>query len=349
VTAGLECPVPGAYDRVVLAHGGGGRLTEDLVRGIFLRAFPGEILAAREDQAAVTVPAGRIAVTTDAFVVRPLVFPGGDIGRLSVCGTVNDLVVGGAEPLYLTAAFVLEEGLALSDLARIAASMQAACSEAGVEIVAGDTKVVERGHGDGVYITTTGVGVLPPPGERPPLSAANARPGDRVIVSGPVGDHGVAVLSVREGVAFETSLVSDCAPLSSLARAVVRACPRGLRAMRDPTRGGLATALHEIATASKAGIEIDERRVPVRPEVEGACELLGLDPLYVACEGRLIAIVAPDEANLALAAMRADPLGEGAAEIGAVVEGAPRVALRSRVGGRRALPLLSGEQLPRIC
>jgi hydrogenase expression/formation protein HypE len=349
MTAGFECPVPGPYANVVLAHGGGGRLTEELVRDVFLRAFPGQTLAAREDQASVTVPRGRVAVTTDAFVVRPVFFPGGDIGKLSVCGTVNDLAVGGAEPLYLTAAFVLEEGFPLRDLARIAASMQATCAEAGVEIVAGDTKVVERGHGDGVYITTTGVGVLPDPGERPPLSCANARPGDRVLVSGPVGDHGVAVLSVREGLSFETSLVSDCAPLAGLSRAIVRACPRGLRAMRDPTRGGLATALHEIAAASGVAIEIEEPRIPVRPEVEGACELLGLDPLYVACEGRLIAIVAPDEAPAALAAMRADPLGAGAAEIGSIAAGTPRLTLRSGIGGRRVLSPLSGEPLPRIC
>jgi hydrogenase expression/formation protein HypE len=349
LTPGFACPVPiDRYERVVLGHGSGGRLTADLVARVFLSAFEDPTLAALEDQATVAVGSGgRLAITTDAFVVRPIFFPGGDIGRLAVCGTVNDLAVGGATPLYVTAAFVLEEGLPLADLRRVVASMRAACDEAGVRLVAGDTKVVERGKGDQVFITTTGVGTLD--AGVPRLSVANARPGDRVLVSGTLGDHGVAILSVREGMELETALESDVAPVTRVARAVLDAAA-GARCMRDPTRGGLASTLNEIATASRVGIVVDEPGVPVRSAVRAACELLGLDAMYVANEGKLVAVVPSAQAEGALAAMRATPGGRDAAVVGTVVDGRPgTVTVRSPIGGERLLPMLAGEQLPRIC
>jgi hydrogenase expression/formation protein HypE len=342
------CPAPVAgYDRIVLGHGGGGRLTADLVGRVFLPALGNPVLSALEDQAVVDVGGGaRIAMTTDAFVVRPIFFPGGDIGRLAICGTVNDLAVGGATPRFVTAAFVLEEGFAVADLARIAGSMRAACDEAGVVLVAGDTKVVERGKGDGVFVTTTGVGTFETPRA---LSIAAARAGDAVIVSGTLGDHGIAILSVRDGLAFETALESDVAPLHDVARAVLAASPDA-RCMRDPTRGGLGSALNEIAAASRVGIAIDETAVPVRDEVRGACELLGLDPLYVANEGKLVAIVPAGDADAVLASVRARPRGRDAAIVGRVVGDRPGVVtVRSSIGGERVMPMLAGEQLPRIC
>jgi hydrogenase expression/formation protein HypE len=322
-------------------------LTADLVNHLFLPIFGGAVLAALEDQATLAIDhGGRIAITTDAFVVRPLFFPGGDIGSLAVHGTVNDLAVGGAEPRYLTAAFVLEEGLPIETLAKVARSMRVACDEAGVAIVAGDTKVVERGKADGIFITTTGVGVVPA-GRR--LSISSARPGDRVIVSGPIGDHGVAVLSLREGLEFETALESDSAPVTSLARAVLAAAPR-TRCMRDPTRGGLASVLNELAVASKVGVVLREEAIPLRPAVRAACELFGLDPLHVACEGRLVAVVPSEEAEAALAALTADPQGKNARVVGEIVAHQPGlVTLCSPLGGERLIPLLSGEPLPRIC
>ncbi|WP_197447030.1 hydrogenase expression/formation protein HypE [Tautonia plasticadhaerens] len=339
-------------DRVLLGHGGGGRATADLIGRLFVPAFGNEVLAALEDQATVRLPGGdgvpapRIAISTDAFVVRPLFFPGGDIGRLAVHGTINDLVVGGAEPLYLAAAFILEEGLALDDLGRIVASMRDSCAEAGVILVAGDTKVVDRGKGDGVYITTTGVGLAP---EGRSLSIRDARPGDRILVSGTIGDHGIAIMSVREGIEFETALESDTAPLGGLVRAMLGACP-GIRAMRDPTRGGVSAALNELAAASRVGVTLLEGSIPVRPEVRGACEMLGLDPLDVANEGKLLAVSPPEDADALLAAMRSHPLGRDAAIIGRVVAEHPgMVTLRSVVGGERIVSMLSGEQLPRIC
>jgi len=347
------CPLPrSSYDRISLGHGSGGLLSAELIQRLFLPAFASEVLDALEDQATVSLPglegasAPRIAITTDSFVVRPIFFPGGDIGRLAVHGTVNDLAVGGARPLFLAAAFILEEGLALDDLRRIAASMRRACDEAGVALVAGDTKVVDRGKGDQIFISTTGVGLVP---EGRSLSIRKARPGDRVLVSGTMGDHGIAIMSVREGIEFETVLESDTAPLNGLAEAILRACP-GTRCMRDPTRGGLSSALNELATASGVGVELDEATIPLRPEVRGACEMLGLDPLYVANEGKLIAVVPPGDAGRALEAMRSHPLGRDAAVVGTVVDGHPgMVVLRSRVGGSRVVTLLAGEQLPRIC
>ncbi len=347
------CPVPQSrYDQVVLGHGGGGLLTSELIQRLFLPAFGNDVLAALEDQATLRlgedngVKAPRIAFSTDSFVVRPLFFPGGDIGRLAVHGTVNDLAVGGARPLFLSAAFILEEGLPIADLKRIVASMRSACDEAGVALVTGDTKVVDRGKGDKVFITTSGIGLIP---EGRSLSIRSARPGDRIIVSGTIGDHGIAIMSVREGIEFETVLESDSAALTDLVRVMLDACP-SIRAMRDPTRGGLSSALNELAEASRVGVKIDEASIPIRAEVRGACEMLGLDPLYVANEGKLIAVVPEDDAERLVAVMRTHPLGRNASLIGQIVPQHPgMVTMRSLVGGERVVTLLSGEQLPRIC
>ena len=331
-------------------HGAGGRASAQLIEQLFARAFDNPALREGNDGAVLPAPpAGhRLVLATDAHVISPLFFPGGDIGALSVHGTVNDVAMMGAQPLYLSASFILEEGLPLADLKRIVDSMAAAASEAGVAIVTGDTKVVEQGHGDGVFISTTGAGWLPP-GRR--LGGDLARPGDVVLVSGPIGDHGVAVLSKRESLEFETEIVSDSAALNGLTAAMLAAVPEGsVRVLRDPTRGGLATTLNEIARQSGTGITLDEAKIPVRAQVEAACELLGLDPLYVACEGRLVAICAPDVADPLLAAMHAHPLGQQAARIGLVTDDPHRfVQMATRFGGRRVVDWLSGEQLPRIC
>jgi hydrogenase expression/formation protein HypE len=347
------CPVPQSrYEHILLGHGSGGQLTADLIQRLFVPGFASDVLGALEDQATVSLDAGngvkapRVAFTTDAFVVRPLFFPGGDIGKLAVHGTVNDLAVGGARPLFLSAAFILEEGLPLADLRRIVGSMHEACRQAGVTLVTGDTKVVDRGKGDGVFITTSGIGLVP---EGRALSIHAARPGDRILVSGTLGDHGIAIMSVREGLEFETILESDTAPLTGLAEAILEACPQ-TRCMRDPTRGGLSSALCELAAASRVGVELDETAIPLRPEVRGACEMLGLDPLYVANEGKLIAVVPPEDAGRVLDAMRTHPLGKNAAVVGKVVDDHPGlVILRSLVGGERVVLMLAGEQLPRIC
>jgi hydrogenase expression/formation protein HypE len=343
----LSCPVPfGPGDAVQLAHGGGGRAMQRLLDAVFLPAFDNPALAARHDSAVVDAGGVRLALTTDAYVVHPRRFPGGDIGSLAVHGTVNDLAMAGARPCWLAAAFVLEEGLALTELEAIVASMRAAAAAAGVTVVTGDTKVVDRGKGDGLFVTTSGVGVVPAGVDVRP---ARVRPGDVVLLSGDVGRHGIAVLSVREGLAFETPVASDCAPLSGLVAALVEAGV-DTHCLRDPTRGGLAAALNEIATAAGVGVELHEAAVPVADGVAGACELLGLDPLYVACEGRLVAFVAPAAAEHALTVLRRHPLGAGAARVGQVTDGpAGTVSLVTRVGTRRLLDLLSGEQLPRIC
>ncbi|MBC7156195.1 MAG: hydrogenase expression/formation protein HypE [Rhodobacteraceae bacterium] len=328
---------------VEMRHGAGGRDMTDLIAALFLSAFGG---TGQEDQATLVLPPGRVALSTDGFVISPLFFPGGDIGTLAVNGTVNDIAMGGARPLALTAGFVLEEGFALADLARIARSMGQAARAAGVRIVAGDTKVVERGKGDGVFITTAGIGVVRD-GVR--LSACNARPGDAVLVSGSMGDHGVAVMATRAGFDFETEVVSDCAALHDLAGALLDAAP-GCRLMRDPTRGGLAAVLNEIAQASRVGIALHEARVPVRPGVRGACELLGLDPLYVANEGKLVAVLPAAEAEAGLAALHAHPLGREAAIVGEVRDDPDRfVEMETLLGGRRIVDWIAGEQLPRIC
>jgi hydrogenase expression/formation protein HypE len=348
------CPLPKSrYEHILLGHGSGGQLAAELIQRLFVPGFGNEVLEALEDQASLSLGdkvsgtvSPRLAFTTDAFVVRPLFFPGGDIGRLAVHGTVNDLAVGGALPLFLSAAFILEEGLALTDLQRIVASMRQACAEAGVSLVTGDTKVVDRGKGDGVYITTSGIGLIP---DGCALSIHNARPGDRILVSGSIGDHGIAILSVREGLEFETVLESDTAPLTALTQAILKASPR-TRCMRDATRGGLSSVLNELAVASRVGVRLQEATIPIRPEVRGACEMLGLDPLYVANEGKLIAVVPAEDADRVLDAMRTQPLGKNAALIGDVVADNPgMVILRSLVGGERVVTMLAGEQLPRIC
>ena len=343
-------PLDLKHGRVDMNHGAGGRASAQLIEALFARAFDNPALREGNDGAVLPAPpAGhRLVLATDAHVISPLFFPGGDIGALSVHGTVNDVAMMGAQPLYLSASFILEEGLPLADLKRIVDSMAAAAREAGVAIVTGDTKVVEQGHGDGVFISTTGAGWLPP-GRR--LGGDLARPGDVVLVSGPIGDHGVAVLSKRESLEFETEIVSDSAALNGLTAAMLAAVPEGsVRVLRDPTRGGLATTLNEITRQSGTGITLDEAKIPVRAQVEAACELLGLDPLYVACEGRLVAICAPDVADPLLAAMQAHPLGQQAARIGLVTDDPHRfVQMATRFGGRRVVDWLSGEQLPRIC
>ncbi|MEO8707230.1 MAG: hydrogenase expression/formation protein HypE [Kofleriaceae bacterium] len=341
-----DCPLPiASYDRVLLGHGSGGRLSAELVARLFVPALGLDPAAPLED-AAIVDGGGRLAITTDTFVVKPLVFRGGDIGRLAICGTVNDLAVAGAEPRYITAAFVLEEGLAMAELERIARSMRQACSDSEVQLVAGDTKVVERGKGDGVFITTTGVGIVP---AGRALSIAAARPGDAILVSGPLGDHGVTILSMRDGTALETELASDVAPVIGLVRALLAAVP-GVRCMRDPTRGGLASTLCELAEASRIGVRIVERHIPFRDEVRAACELWGLDPLHMASEGRIVAVVPAGEAERALAALRGHPLGREAAIAGECVAEHPGlVTLASRTGGERIVAMLAGEPLPRIC
>ncbi len=333
--------------RVDLAHGSGGRAMAHLIAELFQPSLDNDWLRRGNDQAAFDVAGGRMVITTDGYVVSPLFFPGGDIGSLAVHGTINDIAMSGAKPLYLSAAFIIEEGFPLRDLQRIADSMGAASRAAGVPVVTGDTKVVERGKADGVFITTTGVGVVPAGLD---LSAQQAQVGDKVLLSGTIGDHGVAVMSQRQNLAFETSIVSDSAALHGLVAAMVAAAPQALRVMRDPTRGGLAATLNELAQQSGVGFRLDEQQLPVRPEVAAACELLGLDPLYVANEGKLVAVVAGDAADSVLAAMRAHPLGRDAALIGEVVEDDHRfVQMTTSFGGGRIVDWLSGEQLPRIC
>jgi hydrogenase expression/formation protein HypE len=339
--------------RIDMNHGAGGRASAQLIDEVFARAFDNEFLRQGNDGASLPAPpelleGGRLVMACDGHVVSPLVFPGGDLGCLSVHGTINDVAMLGARPLYLSASFILEEGFALADLVRIVGSMAAASREAGVPVVTGDTKVVQRGKGDGCFIATTGVGVLP---AGVAIGGANAQPGDVLILSGTIGEHGVAVLSQRESLQFETEIVSDTAALHTLVDAMLRAAPPGtVHVLRDPTRGGLGTTLNEIARQSNVGLLIDESAVPVQPQVEAACELLGLDPMYIANEGKLVAAVAPEAADGVLAAMRAHPLGRQAARIGEVLADEHRfVRMRTRFGGQRVVDWLSGEPLPRIC
>lgn len=333
-------------DRVTMAHGAGGKASRTLVEALILDAFRNPALAPLSDAARIGPFAGPIAVTTDAFVVHPLEFPGGTIGELAVNGTVNDLAMVGARPRAITVALVLEEGLEIARLRRIIEGLANAASAASVDVVAGDTKVVERGAADGCYIVTTGVGVIDVPQT---LGVEEVRAGDAVLVSGPIGDHGVTVMLARGELDIRAPVVSDTAPLTDVALALCAAVP-GVRFLRDPTRGGVATVLNEVALDGGVGIEIDETAVPVRPEVRGACELLGIDPLYVACEGRFVAIVAPGDADLALAAIRDHPFGAGAALIGAVTaEPEGTVLVRTPLGGLRVADLLVGDPLPRIC
>jgi hydrogenase expression/formation protein HypE len=343
----LSCPAPAAPGETIqLAHGGGGRRMRDLLEEVFLPAFACPELERRHDSAVLRPGAGRLAFTTDSYVVSPLFFPGGDIGRLAVYGTVNDLAMAGARPRWLAAGFILEEGLSLDALRRVVASMREAARECGVRLVTGDTKVVDRGKGDGLFVTTTGIGEVPPGVESSP---DRVRAGHAILLSGDVGRHGVAILSVREGLAFETAIESDCAPLWPAVDALLRASVP-LACLRDLTRGGLASALNEIASAAGVAMEVDEAAIPVSAPVAAACELLGLDPLHVANEGRMIAIVPEEQAGRALEALRSVSVSAGAVRIGAV-RGGPdaRVVLRGPFGNRRILDLLSGEQLPRIC
>ena len=339
-------PVDFRHGCVDMSHGGGGRAMAQLVDELFQRAFANEWLRQGNDQAAFTMPPGRVVMATDSHVVSPLFFPGGDIGCLSVHGTINDVAMAGAVPLYLAAGFILEEGFALADLKRIVDSMAAASKDAGVPVVTGDTKVVERGKGDGVFITTTGVGVVPAGVN---IAGDRARPGDRILVSGMLGDHGVAIMSLRENLSFETTITSDTAALHGLVAAMVQAVP-GIHCLRDPTRGGLASTLNELAAQSGCGMLISEAALPVRPQVDAACELLGLDPLYVANEGKLVAVCEAADAPRLLEVMRAHPLGRDAALIGEVIDDPHHfVQMDTRFGGRRIVDWLTGEQLPRIC
>jgi hydrogenase expression/formation protein HypE len=352
----FSCPVPlRDYPEVILGHGGGGMLSRELIENVFLPAFHNPLLDRLGDStvldldgpmAALGAAGGRLAFSTDSYVVRPLFFPGGSIGELAVNGTVNDLAMSGARPLVLSAAFIIEEGFSIAQLAVVAERMAAAARRAGVSIVTGDTKVVERGHGDGCYINTSGLGMVPASvaiGQEP------IRDGDAVLVSGTIGEHGMAIMSVREGLEFDARIESDTAPLHGLVAAMLGACP-GIRVLRDPTRGGVATSLNEIVARSASGIEIEETAVPVSPPVASACEILGLDPLHVANEGRLLAVVPAAAAAAVLEAMRRHEHGTGAEQIGRVVAEHPgMVVARTALGGRRVLPMPLGEQLPRIC
>ncbi len=343
-----SCPLPLAdYPTIVMGHGGGGKLGNELVEHLFLPAFRNPSLENLGDAAVLETGGARLAFSTDSFVVQPLFFPGGSIGELAVNGTVNDLAVSGAEPKFLSASFILEEGFALNRLAAIVDAMAKAAATAGVQIVTGDTKVVERGHGDGCYITTAGIGVLCPGIS---VGPHRAQVGDAVIVSGTIGDHGMAIMSVREGLEFESQIRSDCAALNGMIAEVLDAAGAAVHAMRDPTRGGLASTLNEIANSSNVGVAIDETNIPVRPEVQSACELLGLDPVYVANEGKAVFFVAPEAADRVLAILRAHPLGKDAARIGHVTaEHKHMLIARTAMGANRVIPTMIGEQLPRIC
>lgn len=344
---GWTCPTPLLhYPTIVMGHGSGGKMMADLIQHMFASAFENDLLTQMGDSAVFTINGSRLAFTTDSFVVSPLFFPGGDIGELAVNGTVNDLAMSGAQPMFLSSGFILEEGLAMETLGRIVASAAQACREASVQLIAGDTKVVNKGHGDGLYINTTGIGLI---SAGINISPRNAQPGDAVLVSGTLGDHGVAILSVREGLQFETEIRSDTAPLNSLVDAMLRVT-HDIHCLRDVTRGGLSAVLNELASASKVGIDFEEKQVPVKTEVNAACEMLGLDPFYIANEGKLVAIVPADRADAVLDTMRAHPLGKEAAYIGSVVPGHPGlVVAKTGIGGSRVVDLPVGELLPRIC
>jgi hydrogenase expression/formation protein HypE len=341
------CPLPlSDYQEIVLAHGSGGKISQQLIQEILLPQFRNDLLDVQHDGAVFWVNGARLAFSTDSFVVNPIFFPGGDIGKLAIHGTVNDLAMCGARPLYLSAGFILEEGLSMQDFRAVVGSMRAAAAAAGVSLVTGDTKVVDRGKADKIFINTSGIGLVP---EKVNVYPGRARPGDKVIVSGEIAVHGIAIMSVREGIEFETEVLSDTAPLNGLVSALL-AVAQDIHVLRDPTRGGITSALNEIAQSARVGILLDEARIPVSEEVKGACEILGLDPLYVANEGKLLAIVAPEEVDPVLSAMQEHPLGEKAAVIGTVTdEHRGFVFMKTRIGGTRVVDMLSGEQLPRIC
>lgn len=344
---GLSCPVPlQDYPNIILGHGGGGKLSNELVEHIFRPAFDNEKLDNLGDAALFEVPAGRLAFSTDSYVVQPLFFPGGSIGDLAVNGTVNDLSMTGARPLYLSAGFIIEEGFPVADLIRIVHEMATAARRAGVTIITGDTKVVERGHGDGCYINTAGVGLVPP---GIMIAPHQARPGDAVLVSGTLGDHGMAIMSVREGLEFDARIESDSAPLNQMVADMLEVCPE-IHVLRDPTRGGLAASLNEIAAASNVGILIEDADLPIDPTVQSACEILGLDPLLVANEGKLVCIVPEASAADVLSSIRSNPFGRDAVRIGTVVADHPgMVVAKTTIGASRVITIPIGEQLPRIC
>jgi len=344
----LSCPLPiGEHQTIQLGHGGGGRMMHSLIRQVFLSAFESPELARMEDSATFALPSNRLAFSTDSYVVDPLFFPGGDIGELAVYGTVNDLSMSGARPVYLSVGFILEEGLSLDVLRKIVLSIRRAAERAGVVISAGDTKVVNKGKADKLFINTSGIGIVP---DGCTISPERIEPGDKVLLSGFIADHGVAVLSEREGLGFESSIESDAAPLNGLVASILDRSGGAIHALRDPTRGGVASVLNEFAEVARMELKIREESIPLRPAVVGACELLGLDPLYVANEGKLVAVVAADEADVIVNLMREHPLGRNAAIIGEVLSGhAGRVSMKTQVGGWRIVDMLVGEQLPRIC
>ncbi len=345
---GAACPIPiSDYPHILMAHGGGGRMSQMLIEKMFVPAFDNVALEQLNDGAILRVEAGRLAFSTDSFVIHPLFFPGGDIGSLSIHGTVNDIAMCGAAPQVLSVGMIIEEGLPMQTLWQIVQSMQAAARAAGVSIVTGDTKVVDRGKGDGIYINTSAIGRIP---EGIDVAPRRARPGDKILINGAIAVHGIAIMSVREGLEFETTLESDSAALNGLVGDLLAGLGEKVHVLRDPTRGGLSSTLNEIAVQARLGMRLVEKEIPIWEDVRGACEILGFDPLYVANEGKFLAIVAPEAADEALAIMRAHPLGEEAAIIGEVVdEHLGRVFLRSRIGGMRVVDMLSGEQLPRIC
>ena len=344
----FQCPIPiQEYDTVTLAHGGGGKLTQRLIRDLFAPTLENPFLSELHDGALLPAPGGRLAFSTDSFVVSPPFFPGGNIGDLAVHGTVNDLAMCGARPLYLSLSMILEEGFRLKDLWEILVTIRERAEEAGVQVVTGDTKVVERGKGDGIFLNTTGIGIIL---DDVDIRPSRIRPGDRILLNGPIAEHGMAILSIREGLSFESGLESDTANLCPLVQKLLKAGGRDVHALRDATRGGVASALNELAQASGTGVVIQEASIPVREDVRGACEILGLDPLFVANEGRFLAFVAPERAEELLALMRTHPLGSEARIIGEVVEDHPGVVrMETWLGGSRVVDMLSGEQLPRIC
>jgi hydrogenase expression/formation protein HypE len=348
ISQGLACPLPFAdYKNVLLAHGGGGKLTQQLIQKMFLPQFDNELLSPLHDGAVFGISDARVAFSTDSYVVNPIFFPGGSIGDLAVNGTVNDLAMCGASPRYLSAAFIIEEGLPMDDLWKIVLAMKDASRKAGVLLVTGDTKVVDRGKGDQIFITTSGIGIVGPGVN---VNPRNASPGDFILLNGSIGLHGIAVMSVREGLEFGTKIESDTVALHGLTQSLLERAGSDIHVLRDPTRGGVASAVNEIAESAQAGITLDEEALPLTEEVRGACEMLGLDPLYVANEGKVLAFVAPASTEKALATMRAHPLGKDAALIGRVTAEHPGVVvMKSTIGGSRVVQMLSGEQLPRIC
>jgi len=347
ITSGLQCPIPKSdYEHVLLAHGGGGTLSHQLISKMFFPQFDNELLNEQHDSAIFNIDNSRLAFTTDSYVVQPIFFPGGDIGELAVNGTINDLTVAGAHPLYISAGFIIEEGFAMEDLWKIVLSMKRAANDAGVNIVTGDTKVVDKGKGDKIFINTSGIGLI---SKGINISPKRCVPGDKIILSGRIADHGIAIMSAREGLEFDTTLESDTAPLNKLFEKMER-FGDGIHVMRDPTRGGLASSLNEIADTANIGISIDENKIPISEEVKGACEILGLDPLYIANEGKMIAIVSEDVADELLNEIRNHSLGSEAEIIGKVTSNNPgTVIMKTSIGSKRIVDMISGEQLPRIC